>query len=135
PSSSFGVSWLLVAGSFVSSEGAGGGWRPRPLPRPRCASTGRPMATTRRLPATRAWKRRRARMILRRPHEADISAAGVLRSYQHCLLAVVADAAGGSGHAVPGHPAGGGIHAPGAVQDLEGSRPAAAERLVGGAGP
>ena len=64
---------------------------------------------------------------LRRPHKPDIHPAGVLRHDEHRLLAGVADSARRRREAVVGHPLRGGVHAGGAIQDLERSRAVAGE--------
>ena len=70
---------------------------------------------------------------LRQPHEPDINPARVLRHDEHRLLAGVADAPRGRREAVVGHPFRGGVHAAGAVQDLERSGAAAREGVGGDA--
>ncbi len=64
---------------------------------------------------------------LRRPNEADIHLARVLRHDEHSLFAGVADSPRRRREVVVGHPLRGGVHAAGAMQDLERSRAAAGE--------
>src|SRR5260221_13483477 len=70
---------------------------------------------------------------LHRPDEPDIHPARVFRRDEHRVLAGVADSARGRRDAVVGHPFRGGVHAAGAIQNLERSRAAAGEGVGGDA--
>ena len=71
---------------------------------------------------------------LGRPDETQVDTAGEFGRHDHCLFAGVALRARRRWEARAGHPVRGGVHAGGAVEELEGARATILECIGGDAG-